>query len=605
MVALAGLAATLVLSVSDAPADTAGTVRILGPSDVVDSGLFANVIEPQFEQAFPQYELTYSGSAQKAAKENAEAGAGQPSVLMLHEPRLEAEFVAGGFSDENHLGNALFYGDYVLVGTTGDAAGVASGGGTHDIARGFAAVAAAGVAGDVTYVSRGGTTNAPATTLEEHTIWKLVSESGLVPAGVMLCDVSAADGGGMTPITAAAFASDPEAPDCPAADSGIVTGSDLPSWYEIANMSQANELSATNSCIGVPVGSAHCYTLTDRGTYAFLATGKAPSGSVGNLSILSADQSPSAPAGATALLTRFHGYVINPAKAGETVNLQGAQDLIGFLTSPAEQAQIALYLKSAPGSPGAPFTPDAAPQVTATPSAASVAAGSPVIVNGGVADPEPGYPGLAGQQIFVQATGGAPLASSLLDAGDRYSVSFVPPASGSYEVTTPEISRLVEPAAAPPFGDLLTPAASVPFALSVTTAAPTSPGPAPAPISIRHTEIVRIEKVRTSKGRLIVSGELSPASTAKGTISLLVKRLGAPAPSKKHRRSHDTRIATSKTRAKKLTFKKLATKTVAAGATKVTIAVKLPRGLRYAVELNYAARGQSTVKSAPKRVRVP
>src|SRR6201999_3290817 len=53
----ATLIATFVLGVGQALADTAATVKILGPADVIESGLFGNLIEPQFEQAFPQYEL--------------------------------------------------------------------------------------------------------------------------------------------------------------------------------------------------------------------------------------------------------------------------------------------------------------------------------------------------------------------------------------------------------------------------------------------------------------------------------------------------------------------------------------------------------------------
>jgi hypothetical protein len=163
------------------------------------------------------------------------------------------------------------------------------------------------------------------------------------------------------------------------------------------------------------------------------------------------------------LLNRFHAYVINPAKPGETVNLQGAQDLVGFLTSPTVQGVIGGYLASAGKSPGPPFVPDAAPPISAAPSATSVGAGSQVTVTGSVADPEPGYPGLAGQPVIVRAAGGGQLASGLLDAGDRFSISFVPPVSGSYEVATAAISRLIEPAALPPFGDLLAPGAAAPF----------------------------------------------------------------------------------------------------------------------------------------------
>lgn len=588
------VAGALALGATGAAADTPATVTIVGPVDAVDSGLFAKVIEPQFKGAFPQFELSYDPAAQNAAMNDAENGTGGPSVLLLHEPKLESEFVAAGFSAENQLGDALFYDDYVLAGTAGDGAGVATAGGSHDIARAFAAVAAAGLAGTATFDSRGGTNFAPAATIEEHAIWKLVSEAGLTPAGVSLCDVTAADGGGMTPITQAALAGDPQAPFCPSADGGIATNGDLPVWYRVLGGNQSQLLGTTDACTGTTNGSTNCYALTDRGTYDYMATGIDPAGTIANLQVASAGQGATAPGGPFALLARFDGYVIDPAKPGETVNLQGARDLIGFLTSPAEQAQIAGYLRTVPKSPGAPFTPDAAPAITAVPSTTSVSAGRPVTVSGSVADPEPGYPGFPGQSVIVRAAGGTQVASGLLDSSDRFSVSFVPPASGSYEVATAPISRLVQPTAVPPFGDRLTPAASAPFALTV-TAAPAAPrGPKKA------GEHLRIGKVEVKQGTVTLFGVLGSPSPGRATVSMLVKRL-TPL---RHRRKAAKRATDSKAKTKKPALKKVASKAVAAKAIKFSISQKLPRGFHYAVELSYKGSG-GTVTSAAKHVAVP
>ena len=87
----------------------------------------------------------------------------------------------------------------MLAGATADPAGVVANA-PNNIAQAFADVAAAGINGaKATFVSRGGT---PGTTVSEHAIWQLVSSSGLSPAGLLLCTVSAANGGGETPIAA-------------------------------------------------------------------------------------------------------------------------------------------------------------------------------------------------------------------------------------------------------------------------------------------------------------------------------------------------------------------------------------------------------------------
>jgi hypothetical protein len=313
-----------------------------------------------------------------------------------------------------------------------------------------------------------------------------------------------------------------------------------------------------------------------------MATGNDPAGMVPNLAIVSADQSPTAPGGAFALLAHFHAYAINPAKPGEAVNLQGAQDLLGFLTSPSVQVEIKNYLATAPHSPGAPFVSDAAPALTATPSATSVAAGASVTVSGSVSDPEPGYPGLAGQPVAVRAVGGTPLASGLVDAHGGYSIAFDPPASGTYEIATSTISRLIEPGAAPPFGDQLAPAASAPFSLTVT-----------------GEEGVRIAKVRVKKGLVTVTGNLDSPAQAGAALTLLASRTGTLAHAKRHRK----RTAASRTKAK--APKKVAKLALKAGASAFTIKHRLPRGFRYALSVSYAAPGQSAVASKPKRVAVP
>ena len=171
-------AAALLFAPALASADTSSTLTVVGTSDVSDSGLVPNVIMPQFKTAFPQFSFHYVGSATGAAIQAAENGTGGPSALIVHAASLENQFVAQGFSFNNQFGNAIFTNDFVLAGNDADPAGVLAGA-PHNIAQAFADVATAGQAGTATYYSRGGTTNASGTTVEEHALWALVDSSGL------------------------------------------------------------------------------------------------------------------------------------------------------------------------------------------------------------------------------------------------------------------------------------------------------------------------------------------------------------------------------------------------------------------------------------------
>ena len=196
-----GLLAALALMLTPAlaSADSASTLSIVGTSDISDSGLMPNLIQTQFQAAFPQFTFKYTGSATGTAIQSAESGNGGPSMLIVHAPSLENQFVGDGFSMNNAFGHAIFTSDFVLAGPTGDPAGVLPD--AHNIAQAMANIAAAGAAGTTTtFVSRGGTNTASGTTVEEHALWALMNSSGLTPAGVTLCTVSDADGGGMAPV---------------------------------------------------------------------------------------------------------------------------------------------------------------------------------------------------------------------------------------------------------------------------------------------------------------------------------------------------------------------------------------------------------------------
>ncbi len=500
--------AVLMLTPALASADSASTLSIVGTSDLGDSGLMPNLIQPQFQAAFPQFTFKYTGSATGTAIQNAQSGNGGPSVLIVHAPSLENQFVASGFSYQNQYGHAIFTNDFVLAGPTGDPAG--AGADAHNIAQAMADVAAKGVAATATFVSRGGGATASGTTVEEHALWALMNSAGLTPAGVTLCTVSAADGGGMSPVNTGATG-DP----CP--DGGTVASPHNPAWYVInANSSQGANMVATNACTfsGVPANS--CYTLTDRGTFDFLASKNSPSaGTTGipALAIVARDNSASAPGGANALINYFHAYIINPSKPGETVNLTAAQDFIDFITSPAIQSELKGYLTGTPGDNGTPvFVATASPKISASGFPSTITAGKTATVTGNITNLEAGYPALSGQTVSINELEGltsVPVGSGKTDANGNYSITFTPPSSGSYQAATGGISQIENASLSPAYGDTLSPA--------TTTA---------VPMTVNGT--ISITKANASTGGVSVTGPIGPvAPDGNGTVDVLARKRGS------------------------------------------------------------------------------
>ena len=521
----------LLVAPSFARADTSSTLTVVGTSDVSDSGLIPNVIQPQFNQAFSQFTFKYVGSATGAAIQAAQNGTGGPSALIVHAPSLENQFVANGFSFNNQFGNAIFTNDFVLAGPNGDPAGV-SANAAHNIAQAYADIATAGNNGTATYLSRGGTTTASGTTVEEHTLWALVNSSGLQPSSLVLCAVSAADGGGMTPIKSSVQATSGQ----PCPDSGTVNSTDAPSWYVINNVNQAASVIATNACNGFSSGPNTCYVLTDRGTFDYLASGTDPAGTIPNLKILTRDNDASAPGGANELINYFHVYIINPTKPGETVNLTAAQDFVSFLTSQAFQSQLKNYLPTAdPGGP--PFKADASPNLTASGFTKNYNAKKPMTVKGTLVNAEPGFPVLSGETVNVQQiVGGQPLtvASGKTNSTGAYSIEFTPGSTGSYEVSTGAISKVEISTLNPVYGDILSPASTAATAVTV------------------HSALKNFS-VKSQGGKALVLGKVSPGTGhVKGTVAVFARAVG-----------------------KKGAFRKVATQRL--GATQGNFAISVPR----------------------------
>ena len=97
----------------------------------------------------------------------------------MHAASLENQFVASGYSYNNQFGNAIFTNDFVLAGPTGDPAGVGAER-RHTTSRRRSRTSRPPGNGrpKATFFTRGGTTTASGTTVEEHQIWALVAQPG-------------------------------------------------------------------------------------------------------------------------------------------------------------------------------------------------------------------------------------------------------------------------------------------------------------------------------------------------------------------------------------------------------------------------------------------
>ena len=565
--AVGGLVAVAVLlgMPALASADSASTLTVIGTSDVSDSGLMQNVIEPAFHAAYPQYTFKYIGTATGTAITNSESGSQGASALIVHAASLENQFVAGGYSYNNQYGYAIWTNDFVLAGPTGDPAGVDANA-SNNIVQAFADIASAGINGGatpkVTFVSRGGT---PGTTVEEHQIWALLATSGLAPSGLDLCVVSAADGGGDAPIAPSSGVTN-GAP-CPG---GLPSGSALPAWYAVTGLTQGPNVVAANACTGHTSGANSCYVLTDRGTYDYLTSGLDPAGSIPNLAILTrGPQSASAPGGADALVNYFHAYIINPSKPGESVNLPAAQDFVNLITSPALQAELKLYLDDTSDPAGAPFVADASPGLTETGLRAKASAGKKVTVAGQVTNPEPGYPALAKQSVTVdELVGGLPIpvGSAKTSATGSYRIQFTPDSSGEYEVTTAQISQIENTSLSPAFGDILSPAATSPVYVAVA--------------GLPGSHALRFTKVSVRHTKLSVKATLTPAPAEAGaSVKLFALRSSG---------GRERQIARVRVGANKKVF---------------TLNAKLAHG-SWVLQLEYIQKGQTSTYSGLTEIHV-
>jgi ABC-type tungstate transport system permease subunit len=590
-----------------ASADSSSTVTIIGSNDISDSGLFQNLIAPEFHAAYPQFNLQYYGVGSDAAVTAAEAGTGVTggaSVLLVNAAPLEAQFVNSGYSYNDQPGYAVLLGTDVLAGPAGDPAGVAAGAPTN-IAQAFVDIANRGYDAEagtpaVTFVSAGGTSDP---TVQEHAVWALVDSSGLRPATLTLCAASAADGGGETPVASnLGFTNGAACASLPTADQtgGLPSGAGLPDWYVVTGATTSQTVIDANTCTSAAYGGIKspansCYAFGARGTFSWLSSGNDPAGKVASLAILAANNASSAPGGSYALDDYFHAYIINQSKVQAasgtkaTVDLAGAQDLTTLLTSPGFQAAMQDYLNvtgtstgnnlthSADGG-GAPFIGDAAPGVSAkgfpvgsaTSPAGIVKYGGTVTVSGTITNPEPGYAPLAAQPMSVNeviAGVSTPVAEGLTGASGNYSIKFSPKTSGVYMVEIDTFTQVENPALTPEFIDTLATADSARYPITVLGAASSQA------LSIGKIKRAKLKKKATT-GKITVTAKLSPGPGLKGaTVALDAVNL---------KTGKQTKIGHVKVKQNK---------------TSVTVSGKLTVRIRYVLQLAYTQSGQKTLHS--------
>src|SRR4051794_1267860 len=89
-------------------------------TSVRDSGVLDQLITPQFEKRFPQYDLKFVAVGTGQAITNARAGQGD--VLIGHSPALEKQFLAPGLSFAP-IGRTPLWDALLIVGPAGGPAG--------------------------------------------------------------------------------------------------------------------------------------------------------------------------------------------------------------------------------------------------------------------------------------------------------------------------------------------------------------------------------------------------------------------------------------------------------------------------------------------------
>ncbi|HYV15391.1 MAG TPA: substrate-binding domain-containing protein [Conexibacter sp.] len=361
-------ATVLVLLIGLAAASaSADTIRVQSTTDTVDAGLVDGLLQPLYAQVQPGDSLQYTPVGTGAALQHARDGLAD--VVITHAPSLEQQFVADGFSLEPS-GRAIFYSDYVIVGPTGDPAGVKATA-PHDAISALEAIAAAGAGGTATFVSRGDNSG---TNVQEQIMWGLTST---------VTKQIASNAGSATNRY----------------EPG--SGGTYPTWYGKTNKGQAANLLDADACSAGTYPNGGCYTMVDRGTF----NKAVDTGTVTHLAIVSQRNTAAARGGKDLLVNPFSVYIVNPEKIAAVdplapaVNVAAAQRFVAFLTSRRFQDAVDTF----PTTTDPAFHADAFPLVTRTsPLAPTATAGAKLTLSLVLANRQPGAPPVAGMPVQLQ-----------------------------------------------------------------------------------------------------------------------------------------------------------------------------------------------------------
>ena len=185
---------------------------------------------------------------------------------------------------------------------------------------------------------------------------------------------------------------------------------------------------------------------------------------------------------------------------------------MNFLTSTAVQGELKNYLANTGDPGGPPFVADASPHLTVAGLPKTYHAGKPLTVSGQVTNAQPGFPAPSGATVTLsEIVAGVPvnLATAKTNATGNYSIRFSPTSTGSYEVSTGQISQIEIPTLNPAYGDILSPAAS-------------------APCAGRGPEQGLGLSVKSVGGRALVVGSVAPGNGhAKATVTFLARKAGS------------------------------------------------------------------------------
>jgi hypothetical protein len=95
--------------------------------------------------------------------------------------------------------------------------------------------------------------------------------------------------------------------------------------------------------------------------------------------------------------------------------------------------------------------------------------------------------------------------SARTNAKGAFTIRFVPPVNGSYELTTSQIAQIEDPSLSPAFGDLLSPAATTPVKITV------------------HSAVTKLF-AKSRGGKALVYGTVAPGTShVKGVVTVFAK----------------------------------------------------------------------------------